>query len=347
MLHATPLVIPQDTLPVYSFEEEADTVAPRPAPRPTTVAGILRLLPPDASPAEQDSLVQAMMKIPEPTHLSTQPDTLYLPGLKGSNPRPDISQFSATDNYFTGNALCHPEIPMRQIGMAAEPLTYRLSNDDYVTGLLLLSFFLASSFVVRNVRTLSERVKAFFRFGPDDGEYSASTNDEIRGMLFLILQTCFTVAILFFVHTQVRLTEVFNQNSPYVLLGIDAAITLAYFAAKFTAYRFVNWVFFTDAQSRRWTDSLMLCIGLTGISLFAVALLVVYFDLSYQALQIAAVLLVCAFKLLLLAKCKQIFFNYKLGGLHLILYFCTLEILPVLLLWKALVYCNETLIVNI
>ena len=174
-----------------------------------------------------------------------------------------------------------------------------------------------------------------------------SANPEVRGHIFLILQTCFTLAILFFDYTQLNLTEVFNQVSPYILLGMDTAICFAYFVIKIAAYKMVNWVFFDRVQNRKWLDSYLLMVTLLGLSLFALALLVVYFDLSFRPLGITVVLLVGTFKLLQLIKCRQIFFVYQFSGIHLMLYFCTLELIPVLLLWRALVYFNEILIVNI
>ncbi len=337
---------PQDTVAAYSFEETADSLAAAPKPKPRTVSGILRLLPADATPEQQDSAVQAMMNIPPATHLSTQPDTLYLPGLKGSPAHVDLEKFDLRENYFSNKEYFHPELRVNQIGMAAEPLTYRLSSDDYVTGLLLASFFIVSMFIAKNIGILAERTKNFFRFR-HDGDFSMSANPETKGHIFLILQTCLTLAILFFDYTQLNLTEVFNQVSPYILLGVNTAICFAYFVVKLALYKVVNWVFFDRTQNRQWLESYLLMVSLLGLSLFALALLVVYFDLSFKPLEIAVILLVATFKLLQIVKCKQIFFSYRFGTIHLILYFCTLEMIPVLLLWRALIYFNEILIVNI
>lgn len=342
-----PLHTPQDTASTYSFEEVADTAPVRPKAKPKTVSGILRLLPADATPEQQDSAVQAMMDIPPLTNLSTRPDTLYLPGLKGSSPNVDLKQFDPRNGYFSNKDYFHSELRVNQIGMAAEPVDYRLNNDDYVTGLLLLSFFIAAMFIAGNIRTLAEKVKNFFYMRANGDDFSASTNSEIRGQAFLVLQICLTIAILFFDYTQLNLTEVFNQISPYILLGMDTATGLVYFMSKLLAYKFVNWVFFSRSQNRKWLDSYLLTVTFMGLSLFIVALLVVYFDLAFDTLKIVVVLLVVIFKLLQLIKCKQIFFNYRFSDVHLIAYFCIMELLPILILWKALVYFNEILIVNI
>lgn len=346
-MHHSILAVPQDSTSTYLFEEAAGDSAVHVRPNPKTVSGILRMLPADATPQQQDSAVQAMMDIPEPTHLSTRPDTLYLPGLKGSPANVDISRYDVRNNFFSDKHYIHHELKVTQIGMAAEPMEYRLSNDDYVTGVLLLSFFIVALFIARNIRILVEKVKNFFYLRREDNVFSVNTDSEMREHVFLVVQTCMTLAILFFYYTQINMTEVFNQISPYVLLGVDTVICLAYFMIKFMVGRFVNWVFFDSAQNRRWVESSLLTVSLMGLLLFVVALLVVYFGMTFQVLKVVAVLLVAIFKLLQLVKCKQIFFNYPFSQVHLIVYFCTLELMPVLLLWKALVYFNEILIVNI
>lgn len=343
-----PLYTPQaaaDTVGFYSFEEAGDSIV-RPAPKPKTVAGVLRLLPADATPEQQDSAVQAMIEIPPPTHLSTRPDTLYLPGLKGSPANIDLTQFDLRKNYFSEKPYFHPEQRVTQKGMAAEPVVYRLSDDSYVTGLLMLSFFIGALSIARNIRSMAESVKNFFYSRPD-GETEPRTGSELRGEMFLVLQTCLTMAVLFFDYTQLYLTEVFNQVSPYILLGIDTGVCLLYFMLKILAYKFVNWVFFQRKQNRLWIDSYLTIVVFLGIALFAVALLVVYFNMPFKTLATVVVLLLAISKFALAVKCRQTFFNYRYSLVHFFAYFCIMELMPVLLLWKALVLFNEVLIVNI
>lgn len=343
-----PYYIPQaasDSIDFYSFEEADDTIA-RPAPKPKTVAGVLRMLPADATPEQQDSAVQATIEIPPLTHLSTRPDTLYLPGLKGSPANIDLTQFDLRKNYFTEKPYSHPEQRVTQMGMAAEPVVYRLSDDSYVTGLLMLSFFIGALSIARNIRSMIEGVKNFFYSRPAD-EIEPRTGAEVRGQMFLVLQTCLTMAVLFFDYTQLHLTEVFNQVSPYILLGVNTAVCLLYFTLKLLAYKFVDWVFFSRKQNRMWIDSYLTVVTFLGIALFIVALLVVYFNMPFKTLAIVVILLLAISKFALAVKCKQSFFNYRYSLVHFFAYFCIMELMPVLLLWKALVLFNEVLIVNI
>ena len=81
-----------------------------------------------------------------------------------------------------------------------------------------------------------------------------------------------------------------------------------------------------------------------ALALFPVALLVVYFDLSFHSMSWLFFCILIIDKSLLFYKCQRIFFNTALGVVHLFLYFCTLEIMPLLILFRALIYANNFLL---
>ncbi|MEG2156804.1 MAG: DUF4271 domain-containing protein [Bacteroidaceae bacterium] len=310
-----------------------------------TPAQVLSWLPRNATPAEQDSAIQARFP-PAEIHYSNQPDTLSTPGIRFT--KTNLSELpSYKDGFFTSSGtLLHPECPLVQLGMAGDPPPYRLSSDNYVTGALLLSFFLVIYVIVRSSHIFMQQIKDFFYVNEHESLFGISTEMEQSGQLFLISQTCFILGILFFDYTQITMTDVANQVSPYKLLCLDIGILFVYFTVKVSLYSCINWVFFEKKKCKQWISSYFLIILGIGISLFPIALLVVYFDLSLPSVQISVIIVLIIANTLLFHKCYNIFFNYPYGYLHLILYFCTLEILPLLMLWRAMVYANKCLMVN-
>ena len=95
-------------------------------------------------------------------------------------------------------------------------------------------------------------------------------------------------------------------------------------------------MFFDAASNRRWNDAANLGILATGIFLFPLVLLVVYFDLDFALTRILFLLAFLFIEILLAYMCFCIFFGYAFGWVHLILYFCTLEIAPLIILWRSL-----------
>lgn len=335
---------PQDSLQLEQLEEAGDTIVVHHKP---TVAQVIARLGPDATPEAQDSAVQAAFPVGSLTLHTTRPDTLHLPGLPGQEPHVDLGRLSYRCNFFEGNAYLHPEVPYHMPGIAADPYPYRMRSDDYVNAVLLLAFFLGALVISRSRRFLSQRIKDFFYTRGHEREATSSAAPELRGQVFLIFQTCFVLSLLFFNYTQNYLTDVFNRISPYILLGVDAGISVAYYLLKIGLYSLVNATFFDREKNVEWLDTYLLVTLGEGVLLLPLALLVVYFDLPFHTTAIVFLIVIVLLKILLFYKCLNIFFRRKWGFLHLILYFCTLEIAPMFVLWRAWVYGNECLVVNI
>ncbi len=229
-------------------------------------------------------------------------------------------------------------------GKAGDPIPYRFRTDNFVTIVLLLSFFLVVWVISRSRTFLEHSVKDFFHPRLRDNLFAERTENELRGQLFLVFQTCFVLAVLFFDCTQELQQEVFNQVSPYKILGMSTFCICIYYGLKVGLYNFVNAVFFNREQRSRWAEAYMLTVLALGVTLFPVALLVVYFDLSFAHLIWVTAIIYAIDKLLLIFKAYHIFFHYPFGWVHLILYFCTLEATPALILWRALTYANNILL---
>lgn len=230
-------------------------------------------------------------------------------------------------------------------GVAGDPLPYRFRSDDFVTSALMISFFLMVWTIARGWYFLMMSMKDFFRDRVRDNLFAERTDTEMSGRIFLIFQTCFLLGILFFDYTQECMTEVFNNVSPYLILGVGVGSCCLYYLLKVLLYTCVNHVFFDREQASRWTEAYLFSVFVLGMALLPLVLLVVYFDLSFGNLRVLFILILGMVKILLFYKCFRVFFKYLTGGLHLILYFCALEILPLLVLWRALIYANNNLTV--
>ena len=110
---------------------------------------------------------------------------------------------------------------------------------------------------------------------------------------------------------------------------------------------FVNNTLFDKHRTSQWTDAYMLYILFLGLLLLPITLLFVFFDIPIDKTTLFVAFVYLLGKLLLLYKCLRIFFYKKGGFFHLILYFCTLEIIPALALWRVLVYVSQILITYI
>ena len=83
-----------------------------------------------------------------------------------------------------------------------------------------------------------------------------------------------------------------------------------------------------------------------GVLLFPLVVVWTYFDFPIQNAVIYVIFVLSIVKILKLFKCFLIFFRQNVVKLQIILYFCTLEIIPLLLFWGALVFTANSLKIN-
>lgn len=219
-------------------------------------------------------------------------------------------------------------MPTQPQGLTGDPVQYQFRNDDAVSSIILLSFFLMAWVIAESWKFVRSQLRNFFITRERPNLFAERDDNELSGRLFLVVQTCFLLSLLFFTSTKELLPDVFRQVSPRLILVAGTAVSLLYYGLKITIYNIVNHTFFTPAKCIMWSNIHFVSILLTGFSLMPITLLVVFCDVPFADVTLPCVLLLSVIKILLLYKCFRIFFSSLLGCVHLILYFCALEIIP-------------------
>ena len=330
--------------------EEVGTTSPvqaevRPA-KPRYPYQVLRQLPDNATPAQQDSAIQATFK-PEVIERSTRPDTLHIPGFgKGKDYRDVSLPQYYRESFFAKDSLLHPELTAGRYGVAGDPVPYTVRNDNVITGLLLGCFILALLSFARTGGILLRQAKDFF-FAPKIGTTTVSeTTGEFRFQSFLVMQTCLLLALLAFFYANDYIADTYVLSSQYQLIGIYFAVILGYVLLKMMLYSGVNWVFFESKKIGQWSQFLLFIFSIEGILLFPLVILQVYFDIGLRNTLICSLVIIILLKILSFYKCFDIFFKRTSVFLQIILYFCALEVLPLLSLGAVLVMIGNELKIN-
>mgnify|MGYP002623639154 CR=1 FL=1 len=319
---------------------------PHHAPRPMTPYQVLRMLPKDATPAQQDSAIQAWFQ-PDEVHYSNRPDTLHLPGHDAGRSLKDVNlpQYYR-ESFFSNDSLLHPELNVERYGMAGDPVPYTVRNDNFVTSILLVCFILSVVAWAHSKQFIVRQLKDFFYPPRLESSTFFETAAEFWFQLLLLLQTSLLLAIMFYFYTTTYVAETFILESDYQLIGILFGVFVAYFAMKALAYAFVNSVFFGGKRNQHFQLSQLFVDALGGVFLFPVAMLQVYFDISMQNVVYYFIFVLVLVKLLSFYKAFVIFFKQNSVYLQIILYFCALEIAPLFALWGSLMLIIDELKIN-
>lgn len=315
--------------------------------QPESTEEVLERLPADATPSQQDSAVQATFHI-ENLHLNARPDTLVLPERTKEQGFEGIDATRIFGNgFFSNDSFLHTEVQGGLYGVAGDPMPYSIRTDNVLTSLLLGCFILAMLAFAKSRRFIQRQVKGFFREPRALTTEMPETMGEFHFQFFLVLQTCLLCSILSFLYTRETVGDVFMLDSPYQLVAIFFGVLVAYFVMKELLYAAVNAIFFGAKKTGRWFRTHIFVVAIQGVALFPLVLLQSYFDLSLQNAIIYAAFVVVLVRILLVYKCFVIFFKQKSFVLQIILYFCALEIMPLLMLCGVMDMIIGNLKVNI
>ena len=289
-------------------------------PKKLTPYQVLRQLPADATPAQQDSAIQANFH-PENTHLSERPDTLHLPGHDKGKSYKDgvVIPLYYKEHFFANDSLLREEVGGGRYGVAGDPKPYASRNDDVITSLLLICFVITLLAFSRSMSFIARQAKDFFYVHHnEDSQIMTETTGEFRFQFFLVAQTCLLLALLVFFYTLENVANTFILQSQYQLVAIFTGCFIAYYLLKALLYEMVT-------------------VSMMGIALFPIVMLRCYFNLPMQTTMICVIILLILVKISSFYKCFVIFFRHNTIPLQIILYFCALEIVPLLSLAGVLV----------
>ncbi len=307
---------------------------------------IIASLPKDATPWQQDSAVRANIKFPA-VDWSERPNPMCTPTTKADEP----SGFSAEKPLYHSRSLVQPDSVYRpeyatyRPGVAGDPVPYTIAGDNLITSVLLGCFIFAMLAVAKSGNFISRQTKNLFRPQHEGTTVITETSSELRFQIFLVLHTCLLFALLFFLWRQTSFEETFILPH-YQTIGVYTGIFAVYFFVKYCLTAAVGWVFFDKKNNEQWMKANLFLISSEGILLFPAVMLLVYFKLPVESIVFYTILVVVSGKLLTFYKTYLIFFQRKKAALQNILYFCTLEIMPLGALWGILVLTDELLKLN-
>jgi hypothetical protein len=127
-----------------------------------------------------------------------------------------------------------------------------------------------------------------------------------------------------------------------IYLGVFAG----YFIVKTLLYETVSWVFFDSKKNEQWEKTTLFLYSCEGAAFFPIVMLMVYFSFSVSAALICTFIIIIFVKILAFYKTFSIFFVRNGNLLQIFLYFCALEMMPLLILWGTLTYIGNILKVN-
>lgn len=279
-----------------------------------------------------------------------QADSIPVDSTDAANPVAITAHFALSDTLTcresdapwsaADQATCYTgHIPYME-GIAPEP---RPELPGYNSGVMaiLIGLFLI---ITLNFRHYSTFLKTFtqnlFSVRQRANVFDEhSTTNEARVLISLILLTCVCEGILLY---SMLLSEGLHTDN---LTGVCAmsAVAGAYYIFQLIAYRTVGYVFTSSRRTDMWMKGFNASQSLLGITLVVPAMLSLFNPSASPALLTAGAALYIIARLIFIYKGFRIFYNNSLALIYFILYLCSLEIIPILVIYKTAIYLSSLL----
>lgn len=232
-------------------------------------------------------------------------------------------------------------------GMVGEPLPYLLRSDGLITCIMFLCMTLVSYILANEKKYLYHQLKSFVSSRERASMFDEVTVVNVHYTVLLLLHACVLIGFCMYYYFSENFSQLFSAYSHASLLFGFILYTIVFLSLKMAFYKIVGWVFFQRERNMIWVNACLNVLIWMGFLLFPVVLLIVYFGLSPQTASYLVGGIIIFAKIALFCKCFSNFFGKIHGLVHLILYFCALEILPDLVVWKGIELVSNNLILNI
>ena len=250
------------------------------------------------------------------------------------------------EGFFSKDSLFHPELPGGRFGVAGDPVPYSIHNDSVITS-ILLAFFILVVIAIANIHEFIVRqFKNFFYIPREGTSEMTETGTELRIQVFMVFLSSLLLSLLFYFYTIHYIGDTFVLESQYHLIAVYLVLMIVYFTAKVILYSVVNSVFFDSKRKRHWFKTLLFISSMEGLILFPAVLLQTYFDMSEKNVILYYTIVLFFVKILTFFKCYVVFFRRNVVKLQIILYFCALEMVPLIAFWVTLDIVVKSLKIN-
>jgi len=220
-----------------------------------------------------------------------------------------------------------------------EEISRRPETFDWIFGIFLVCFVFLSSIVGKRIQVLPAIISELFFIKKRKSIFSESTTNEWYSRLFLCFQTCLLMSVFLSKYFSFGFGAVLDSPVKMIIsVLLLTFIQCIFFILKWGMYYIVGLVFFDKLSLKIWIGNFFSLLAFLGIFLFIPILSYFYTNTPYNFVFFFILASLVLFEILVIYKLIVLFFHKRSSSLHLFLYLCAQEIIPLFFLWKTMVY---------
>lgn len=247
--------------------------------------------------------------------------------------------------------LCDSVTPFHsffeQLHPHGRPLHHSIMQNPWAMGGLLLAFVVLTCLLAWYKKYLKELVRDFFTpTNNNKGLKAVKTQAEVYAPLMIVMTGCLTSGLLLFGFIDQWFDLDLGFLPHTVVLGVCIGTFAIYNIVRWTLYSFVNWTFFSPANRHNWKDGFSLLFTIESLLLLPIIIAAINLGWDIKTASIIILAAYISLRFLLLYHSFRIFFPKTYGVVHLFAYLCTLESIPLAILWGIFKVLSTILIVK-
>jgi len=216
-------------------------------------------------------------------------------------------------------------------GEVGEPIPYRLANDNVVVGMWLIGLIVLTATFLR-IRSLI-RAGWWQTLKASDSDVPSLTLHWWDYLIaFLSLSIMFTFAV--FAVSKMGGDISGGDSEVWFAAAVTAGLVFIFLFLRLAIQSWINSVFWSENVVGQWRATFLLATAAAAALLFFLGMATVYVPDTRPYIPFILIFIYGTFKIFLLFSEISIFSAAKTAFSHIILYICTLEILPLFFLWK-------------
>lgn len=249
----------------------------------------------------------------------------------------DSNSINRTEFYHTGK-----NVPDQGIPMVGRNLS--VGSDDTVAAILLLLSLTLAVVTYTCRTTIMHRVSTLMHGKRKSYSTSRTNNSAEPYYTFLLTSiTAFCLSIALFYLQVSKCTFTILTGIPYWLIGAFYVATMAAIYIKAWVYVLINWVFTDRETSSGWMHGYFFITSLTAYASLPLTIISILNNASAESVIQGIVFIVFCYEILLILKLFINFTPRKYGILAYFSYFCSVEVIPAIILWRILEFTDSWL----
>ena len=204
-------------------------------------------------------------------------------------------------------------------------------TESWIFITLLILFFLLVFSISRSKGMINEIIQNFFQVKERSSLFSKATINDFRFRFFIILFSIIVLSLYSYLGLNGFIGAVSISRFSIFLL-----VAISFFGLKSLFMDLLGYVFLDTSNLKMAKDSYFNILSFLGILLFPLLILNIYGpeSLCYLTEIISLITCIIAF-IFVCIKLFQIFFHKIATSFYILLYLCTLEIIPLLIMYKV------------